>query len=67
MPGEINGLQLAKRLREMRPDLPVILTSGYSDALANSEGQGFDLLQKPYSMEALSRIIQQGGRATVAE
>jgi len=67
MPGEINGLQLAKRLRETRPDLPVILTSGYSDALANSEGQGFDLLQKPYSMEALSRIIQQGGRATVAE
>ena len=67
MPGEINGLQLAKRLRETRPDLPVILTSGYSDALANSEGQGFDLLQKPYSVEALSRIIQQGGRAAVSE
>lgn len=67
MPGEINGLQLAKRLRQTRPDLPVILTSGYSDALANSEGQGFDLLQKPYSVEALSRIIQQGGRATVVE
>jgi signal transduction histidine kinase len=61
MPGAINGLQLAKRIRETRPELPVILTSGYSDALANSEGQGFDLLQKPYSVEALSRIIQQGG------
>jgi PAS domain S-box-containing protein len=61
MPGAINGLQLAKRIRETRPELPVILTSGYSDALANSEGQGFDLLQKPYSVEALSRMIQQGG------
>ena len=61
MPGAVSGLQFAKHLRETRPDLPVILTSGYSDALANSEGQGFDLLQKPYSVEALSRIIRKGG------
>ena len=67
MPGEINGLQLAKWLRETRPALPVILTSGYSDALANSEGQGFDLLQKPYSVEALSRMIQQGGSLVTPE
>jgi len=33
MPGGINGLMLAERLRARRPGLPVLLTTGYNDEL----------------------------------
>ena len=41
------------------PGLPVVLTSGYSAVLAEEGRHGFTLIQKPYSVEALSRLIQQ--------
>ena len=34
---QINGIQLIKQVREHKPDLPVILISGYVDALGLSE------------------------------
>lgn len=57
MPG-MNGLELAQMLRRERPELPVVLTSGYSDVLAQNEKHGFKLLQKPYSAEQLARILR---------
>lgn len=45
MPGELDGLDLAHRLLERFPDLPVLLISGYSSALAT--GQPFTVLRKP--------------------
>jgi PAS domain S-box-containing protein len=56
MPG-IGGLELAKRLRRDLPQLPVILASGYSHVLAQEGAHGFELLQKPYSAEQLSRAL----------
>lgn len=56
MPG-ITGVALAKELRQRRPDLPVILTSGYSEELARSGYEGFEFLAKPYSAEQVSRIL----------
>ena len=56
MPG-MNGVELAKILRERWPELPVLLTSGYSDALVEDSANGFPLLQKPYPVDALSRMI----------
>ena len=35
MPG-MSGLELAEQLAELRPQLPVILTTGYSDEIARS-------------------------------
>jgi len=58
MPG-MNGLELAGVLRERFPGLPVVLTSGYSNVLAENAHHGFDLIQKPYSVEALSRILRK--------
>ena len=46
MPG-MSGVELARIAREHWPDLPVILTSGYSVALATDSGHGFQLLRKP--------------------
>jgi len=57
MPG-MTGIELGQHLRTENPDLPVILTSGYSDVLAREGAQGFPLLHKPYSVDALSRILR---------
>jgi PAS domain S-box-containing protein len=56
MPGRLDGLGLARRLRELRPDLPVLLATGYSDAAAGVRGD-FPILRKPYEIHQLSKAI----------
>jgi PAS domain S-box-containing protein len=56
MPGKIDGLGLARRLREIRPDLPILLATGYSDAAADVRGD-FPILRKPYEIHQLSQAI----------
>ncbi|GAC1390173.1 MAG: PAS domain S-box protein [Variovorax sp.] len=58
MPG-MNGVELARAVRDRYPGLPVVLTSGYSHVFAEEGRHGFVLIQKPYSIEALSRVIRQ--------
>jgi YesN/AraC family two-component response regulator len=58
MPGK-NGVELAQEIKRRFPNLPVVLTSGYSHVLAQEGSHGFELLQKPYSAEQLSRILQR--------
>ena len=55
MPGKVDGLSLAQRLKEIRPDLPILLATGYSDA-ANARGN-FSILRKPYAIHQLSQAI----------
>lgn len=59
MPG-MSGVDLARAVRQRWPGLPVILTSGYSHALAEEGADGFELVRKPYAAEDLSRAL--GGR-----
>ncbi|WP_085675957.1 MULTISPECIES: ATP-binding protein [unclassified Pseudomonas] len=56
MPG-MGGLALARLLRQQRPRLPVILTSGYSEAIAEGGHQGFAFLAKPYSAEQVCQML----------
>jgi PAS domain S-box-containing protein len=58
MPGT-NGVELAGVIRKQYPHLPVVLTSGYSSVLAENAHHGFELIQKPYSVEALSRALRK--------
>ena len=58
MPG-MNGIDLAHEIRRRHHDLPVLLASGYSHVLAQNGTYGFELLQKPYSIEQLSRILRK--------
>jgi PAS domain S-box-containing protein len=58
MPG-MNGVELASMIRDRYPGLPVVLTSGYSNMFAESAHRGFELIQKPYSVESLSRILRK--------
>jgi two-component system, NtrC family, sensor kinase len=61
MPG-MTGLELAQEIRRSHADLPVVLTSGYSHLLSEQGSHGFELLQKPYSVEQLSRVLHRGGQ-----
>ncbi len=56
MPGKMDGLTLAYRLRELRPELPILLATGYSDAAAHVRGD-FPILRKPYEIHELSQAI----------
>ena len=56
MPG-MNGIGLAQEVRRRWPDLPVVLTSGYSHVLAEEGSHGFPLLQKPYTMDGLLGVL----------
>jgi PAS domain S-box-containing protein len=58
MPGKMDGLALAQRLRQLRPDLPVLLATGYSDAAVNASGE-FPILRKPYEIHQLSQAISR--------
>jgi CheY-like chemotaxis protein len=66
MPG-MNGVELAGLIRERYPGLPVVLTSGYSNVLAENAHHGFELIQKPYSVELLSRILRKAISAQKSE
>ncbi len=57
------GLELAQTIRERNPGLPVVLTSGYSEIIAKEGADGFNLLRKPYSVEALSRALRNAAGA----
>ena len=58
MPGKMDGLGLAHRLRQIRPDLPILLASGYSEAAAGARGD-FPILRKPYEIHELSEAISK--------
>ena len=55
MPGGITGIELASKLRERFPELPILLTTGYSEQM--SATQGFPVLQKPYEFSALASAV----------
>ncbi|MDR7118064.1 PAS domain S-box protein [Caulobacter sp. BE254] len=59
MPG-INGLELAQLIQQQRPDLQIVLTSGYSHVIAEQGAQGFPLVRKPYSIDSLLAILASG-------
>ncbi|MDI1294936.1 MAG: ATP-binding protein [bacterium] len=46
MPG-MNGVEFAQEVRRTLPDMPILLTSGYSEVISRQGTQGFDLLRKP--------------------
>jgi CheY-like chemotaxis protein/two-component sensor histidine kinase len=58
MPG-MSGIEFAKLLREQSPELPVVLTSGYSHVLVDEGRHGFPLLQKPYSASDVAKALYE--------
>ncbi|PAX08988.1 response regulator [Sphingomonas lenta] len=60
MPGGLDGCDLARWVRENRPGLPVILTSGRigDDALPGELRQLAPIVGKPYSFDHLTYCIR---------
>jgi signal transduction histidine kinase len=56
MPG-MNGAELAKRARALRPGLPVAFCSGYADTLALESVQDAIVLRKPVAVSTLGRAV----------
>ncbi|MDB5459477.1 MAG: hybrid sensor histidine kinase/response regulator [Caulobacteraceae bacterium] len=64
MPGGMNGVQLSLEAQRERPDLKILLTSGYTGASLDQHGVPADLplLGKPYRREELAeklRLVMQ--------
>jgi PAS domain S-box-containing protein len=55
MPGDMNGLGLARALRELYPHIPVLLTTGFAPLEQGSDD--FPVLRKPYDLPELARAI----------
>jgi PAS domain S-box-containing protein len=65
MPG-LYGTELARRLRESRPELPVLFMSGYTDAALAARGVDtarLPVLAKPFTREALARAVASALRS----
>jgi CheY-like chemotaxis protein len=58
MPGELDGLGLAKRIERDYPMVKVLLATGYADAAAAAE-PGFPILRKPYRLATLGHALRQ--------
>jgi len=56
MPGRMDGLMLARAIKEKHPSLPILLATGYSEA-AQTVRADFPILRKPYQMNELSRAL----------
>jgi PAS domain S-box-containing protein len=62
MPGEINGLQLAERMRAVNPGLHVIFTSGYAVETLGMNGrlpEGALFLDKPYRKRDVAKRLRE--------
>ena len=61
MPG-MGGRELAERLAQLRPELPVLFTSGYTDSEIVRRGllqPGTAFVQKPFTPDAITRVVRE--------
>jgi CheY-like chemotaxis protein len=56
--GGMDGTTLARRARELRPDLPVIYTSGRSTIDQSDAVEGAMFVWKPYDLFDVGRLIE---------
>jgi len=57
---ELTGIELLKEIKNIRPQLPVLLVTGnyaYTKEYVKEHG-GYDLLYKPYSLNKLVQLIR---------
>jgi CheY-like chemotaxis protein len=58
----MDGIELAREARRVRPNLPILLASGYQgpgDRQHEEPGETFELLRKPYRREQLTGAIRR--------
>ena len=61
LPGGMNGRAIADKARELRPEIRILFTSGYTENAVIHHGrldEGVELLVKPYNQETLASRIR---------
>lgn len=57
---KLTGVQLVKEVRSLRPELPAVICTGYSEVLNQTDIEEFKLsgvIRKPFTLEEISRVI----------
>ena len=62
MPG-MGGLKLAETLAREKPELPVVLATGYSQEIAETGAGGRPVILKPYRLATLAEALSGALRA----
>jgi len=57
LPGQTDGLALARTVSKRYPRIPVVLTTGYTKVFETDPE--YPVLRKPYQMSALGRVIHE--------
>ncbi len=58
MPGSMDGLQLAERVRELKPAVGIIIASGMVRVARSTLPSGAVFYEKPYDLDAISTSIR---------
>ena len=56
LPGGMDGLELARQLRSLRPDLPIVFATGYDATLCGAPADA-PVFQKPYRFEDIASAV----------
>jgi len=62
MPGGLSGLQLASKLRQMKPSLNVVIMSGYNEQIMEGDAlrsAGFSFVGKPFEAAVLADVVRR--------
>jgi CheY-like chemotaxis protein len=59
MPGGMNGIELAEAITRRFPKIPVLLATGYADAVGEAKAKGREIIAKPYRADELCASIQR--------
>lgn len=65
LPGQLDGLELARTVSSRYPNVPIVLTTGYAKVF--DRDPEFPVLRKPYQMSALGRVIHEALKPTAGE
>lgn len=63
MPGKMNGIDLARHVREHWPSVPIVLMTGYAPHAPGAGLEGIELMPKPLEPEALARALARHARS----
>ena len=63
MPGTMNGIELARTIRAAKPNLPIVLVTGYAGSTSGA-GPEFTVLRKPYRFDELRQTIARVSAAS---
>jgi CheY-like chemotaxis protein len=59
---QMTGMELARKLLQIRPDLPIILSSGFADKIRPKEVMEMgvrEVITKPWSIRSLAETIKK--------